>query len=198
MGATDHETIEKGMGVILKETDRLSSMVEELLDFSRMQNGRLTLMMDRIDIIAELGEAYLMFTQRAMREGMTIRYDEPEESIPVIGDRNRLRQVFVNIIDNAIKYSDAGATIAIAVTHDDKTVRIAVTDTGCGIKAEDLPMVKKKFYKGNSTRRGSGIGLAVADEIVSMHSGRLDVDSQEGKGTTVVISLPIAHKKAEE
>ncbi|MBC8545722.1 HAMP domain-containing histidine kinase [Clostridiaceae bacterium NSJ-31] len=198
VGATDHETIEKGMGVILKETDRLSSMVEELLDFSRMQNGRLTLMMDRIDIIAELGEAYLMFTQRAMREGMTIRYDEPEESIPVIGDRNRLRQVFVNIIDNAIKYSDAGATIAIAVTHDDKTVRIAVTDTGCGIKAEDLPMVKKKFYKGNSTRRGSGIGLAVADEIVSMHSGRLDVDSQEGKGTTVVISLPIAHKKVEE
>ena len=173
-------------------------MVEELLDFSRMQNGRLTLLMDRIDIIAELGEAYLMFTQRAMREGMTIRYDEPEESIPVIGDRNRLRQVFVNIIDNAIKYSDAGATIAIAVTHDDKTVRIAVTDTGCGIKAEDLPMVKKKFYKGNSTRRGSGIGLAVADEIVSMHSGRLDVDSQEGKGTTVVISLPIAHKKVEE
>ncbi|MEG1428778.1 MAG: HAMP domain-containing sensor histidine kinase, partial [Hydrogenoanaerobacterium sp.] len=191
---TDKETIEKGMGVILKETDRLSSMVEELLDFSRMQSGRLTLVMDKIDIIAELGEAYLMFTQRAMREGMTIYYDEPEGFIPVIGDKNRLRQVFINIIDNAIKYSDSDAKITISVKSDDNIVNIIISDTGCGIKEEDVPMVKKKFYKGNSTRRGSGIGLAVADEIVQMHGGTLGLESTEGKGTTVTISLPIAGK----
>ncbi|WP_312640968.1 HAMP domain-containing sensor histidine kinase [Hydrogenoanaerobacterium sp.] len=194
----DKETVEKGMGVILKETDRLSTMVEELLDFSRMQSGRLTLMMDRIDIIAELGEAYLMFTQRALREGMTITYDEPEEFIPVFGDKNRLRQVFINIIDNAIKYSDSGAIITIKVKNDAGMVHIAISDTGCGINAQDLPMIKNKFYKGNSTRRGSGIGLAVADEIVRMHSGMLEVNSEEGKGTTVDISLPIAAKKTEE
>lgn len=191
---TDKETIEKGMGVILKETDRLSSMVEELLDFSRMQSGRLTLIMDKIDIIAELGEAYLMFTQRAMREGMTILYEEPEYSIPVTGDKNRLRQVFINIIDNAIKYSDSDAVITISVKSDGAMVHISISDTGCGIKEEDVPMVKKKFYKGNSTRRGSGIGLAVADEIIQMHSGTLEISSEEGKGTTVVISLPIADK----
>lgn len=191
---TDKETIEKGMGVILKETDRLSSMVEELLDFSRMQSGRLTLVMDKIDIIAELGEAYLMFTQRAMREGMTIYYDEPEGFIPVIGDKNRLRQVFINIIDNAIKYSDSDAKITISVKNDDNIVNIIISDTGCGIKEEYVPMVKKKFYKGNSTRRGSGIGLAVADEIVQMHGGTLGLESTEGKGTTVTISLPIAGK----
>ena len=189
---TDKETIEKGMGVILKETDRLSGMVEELLDFSRMQSGRLTLLMDKLDIIAELGDAYLMFTQRALREGMEISYEEPEESIPVMGDRNRLRQVFVNVIDNAIKYSDNGAKISIAVNKDGELVRIAISDTGCGIRAEDLPMIKRKFYKGNSTRRGSGIGLAVADEIIKMHGGALDVNSVEGKGTTVTIALPIA------
>lgn len=195
---TDKVTIEKGMGVILKETDRLSSMVEELLDFSRMQSGRLTLVMDKIDIIAELGEAYLMFTQRAMREGMTILYDEPEEFIPVIGDKNRLRQVFINIIDNAIKYSDSGATITLSVNHEGSHVNIYISDTGCGINEQDLLMVKNKFYKGNSTRRGSGIGLAVADEIVKMHSGSLLLESTEGVGTTVTISLPIANKKTED
>lgn len=195
---TDKETIEKGMGVILKETDRLSSMVEELLDFSRMQSGRMTLMMDKIDIIAELGEAYLMFTQRALREGIAISYDEPESSVPVIGDKNRLRQVFINIIDNAIKYSDSGAVITIKVQSDDALVHISISDTGCGIKEKDILMVKNKFYKGNSTRRGSGIGLAVADEIVKMHSGTLELASEEGKGTTVVISLPIAAKKLDD
>lgn len=195
---TDKVTIEKGMGVILKETDRLSTMVEELLDFSRMQSGRLTLVMDKIDIIAELGEAYLMFTQRAMREGMTILYDEPEEFIPVIGDKNRLRQVFINIIDNAIKYSDSGATITLSVNHEGSHVNIYISDTGCGIKEQDLLMVKNKFYKGNSTRRGSGIGLAVADEIVNMHSGTLLLKSTEGVGTTVTISLPVANKKTED
>ena len=189
---TDKETIEKGMGVILKETDRLSGMVEELLDFSRMQSGRLTLLMDKLDIIAELGDAYLMFTQRALREGMEILYDEPEESIPVVGDRNRLRQVFVNVMDNAIKYSDNGAKITISVTHDSEAVHIAISDTGVGIRAEDLPMIKKKFYKGNSTRRGSGIGLAVADEIIRMHAGTLEVASTHGEGTTVTITLPVA------
>lgn len=198
MDSSDKDTIEKGMRVILKETDRLSTMVEELLDFSRMQSGRLTLMLDRIDIIAELGEAYLMFTQRAMREGMTITYDEPEDFIPVLGDKNRLRQVFINIIDNAIKYSDSGDVIAIKVYKDGAMVHIVISDTGCGIKAQDLPMVKSKFYKGNSTRRGSGIGLAVADEIIKMHSGTLELISEEGMGTTVEISLPIAAKKTEE
>ncbi|MEG0115634.1 MAG: HAMP domain-containing sensor histidine kinase, partial [Hydrogenoanaerobacterium sp.] len=95
---------------------------------------------------------------------------------------------------NAIKYSDSDAKITISVKSDDNIVNIIISDTGCGIKEEDVPMVKKKFYKGNSTRRGSGIGLAVADEIIQMHGGTLGLESTEGKGTTVTISLPIAGK----
>ncbi|MFA9380406.1 MAG: sensor histidine kinase, partial [Acetanaerobacterium sp.] len=142
---------EKGMRVISSETERLSGMVEELLDFSRMQSGRLSLAKTRMDILAELGEAVLMFTQRARREGVEFLYIEPESLSPVFGDRNRLKQVFVNIIDNALKYSDNGGRITISARESpQKEIHISISDTGSGISAEDLPKVKTKFYKGTS------------------------------------------------
>lgn len=185
---------EKGMRVIVNETERLSGMVEELLDFSRMQSGRLSLAKTRLDILAELGEAVLMFTQRAQREGVSFHYIEPESLSPVLGDRNRLRQVFVNIIDNALKYSDSGDNITITARESaqQKEIYITISDTGVGISAEDLPKVKTKFYKGASSRRGSGIGLAVADEIIAMHGGSLSITSEKGRGTAVTIMLPVA------
>ena len=109
----------------------------------------------------------------------------------VVGDRNRLRQVFINIIDNALKYSFADGVVNITVEVIGDKIIITVADNGCGISAEDLPKVKQKFYKANQTVRGSGIGLAVADEIVKLHNGELDIDSTEGVGTTVSIILPI-------
>ena len=188
----DQETLQKGMGVILRETDRLQQMVEELLDFSRMQSGRITLNKEQLDIQAELYDAELMFTERARRENISFIYDEPSDEIVVVeGDSNRLRQVFVNIIDNALKYSDSGAQVRIHTSVSNGMFCIAVSDTGIGISPEDLPKVKTKFYKGNSTRRGSGIGLAVADEIIRMHNGDLNIDSKQGSGTCVTIRLPI-------
>ncbi len=197
-GAGDQQLVQKGMQVILGETERLSSMVEELLDFSRMQSGRLSLMMNRMDLVAELSEAVLMFTERAKREGQNIVYEEPEYFLMVVGDKNRLRQVFVNILDNALKYSDSGDTVMVEAKEEDGFGVITIADTGVGIRAEDLPNVKAKFYKANSTRRGSGIGLAVADEIINLHGGRLDIDSVEGRGTTVTIRLPLSNRKNEE
>ena len=189
-GPSDREMFRKGMGVIIEETGRLSSMVEELLDFSRMQNGRFRLVMDKIDVLAELGEAVLMFSDRAHREGLTFIYNEPESLPPVMGDKSRLRQVFVNILDNAFKYSDPGGIVAVSTVNNQSHIKIIVSDTGCGIPKADLPRVKVKFFKGNSTRRGSGIGLAVADEIICLHGGTLEIASEEGKGTTVTIILP--------
>ena len=197
-GAGEQQLVQKGMQVILGETERLSSMVEELLDFSRMQSGRLSLMMNRMDLVAELSEAVLMFTERAKREGQNIVYEEPEYFLMVVGDKNRLRQVFVNILDNALKYSDSGDTVTVEAKEEDGFGVITIADTGVGIRAEDLPNVKAKFYKANSTRRGSGIGLAVADEIINLHGGRLDIDSVEGRGTTVTIRLPLSNRKNEE
>ena len=187
----DEETYRKGMKVITHETGRLEGMVEELLDFSRIQNGRFTLQMANTDIIAELDDALLIYTDKARKEKKAIHYSEPESLCVVYGDKNRLRQVFKNVIDNAMKYTDPGGSVDISVEKNDDTLSIIVADTGIGISAADLPKVKAKFYKANSTRRGSGIGLAVADEIISMHGGTLDIDSVLGKGTTVTITLPL-------
>lgn len=188
----DAETVAKGMRVIGSESERLSEMVEELLDFSRMQNGRFSLNKTTMDILAELGDAVLIYTEKAKREGIDVVYEEPDMLPFVYGDRNRLRQVFINVIDNAIKYSDRGGTVSVqALMADSEHIEVDISDTGCGISEQDLPKVKTKFYKANHTRRGSGIGLAVADEIVSMHGGKLEIFSQQGKGTTVTITIPI-------
>lgn len=189
-GGTD-STLNEGLKVILNESERLYSLVEDLLDFSRMQNGRMSLRLQKIDILAELDDAVYVLRDRARREGIDIFYSAPEYPAPAQGDPDRVKQVFVNIIDNAIKYTEPGGKIAIVAALTAKDVKISVADTGCGIPAEDLPHVKEKFYKANKSVKGSGIGLAVCDEIVSMHHGKLEIVSTVGEGTTVIVTLPV-------
>ena len=117
---------------------------------------------------------------------------------PVLGDVNRLRQVFVNIIDNALKYTAEGGTISVAAAEADGVIRVVISDNGCGIPAEHLPNVKKKFYKANQTIRGSGIGLALADEIMRLHSGSLELESHENVGTAVTITIPVLSEAGDE
>lgn len=194
-GKLDRKTFDKGMGVIIKESTRLTSIVEELLDFSRIQSGRMVLMNEKLDILAEFDETVYMLKERAVKEGKHLLYDEPEAVYPpVYGDRNRLKQVFLNVIDNALKYTPKGGVVAAQVIYskdEPDIIKIVITDTGCGISAEDLPKVKEKFYKANQTVRGSGIGLAVADEIMNLHNGSLDIESGEGVGTTVTLTFPV-------
>ncbi len=190
-GGADPGTEEKGIGVIIRESERLSGLVEELLDFSRLQSGRMRLIAERLDLIAELDEAVYLFTDRARTERKELRYAETDQLAPVYGDRDRLRQVFVNILDNALKYTGEGGSVCVGASVTGGYVKVTVTDTGCGIPAEHLPNVKKKFYKANQLVRGSGIGLALADEITAMHGGALELESQEGKGTCAAISLPL-------
>ena len=195
-GGMDDETFDKGMSVIIRESERLSGIVEELLDFSRMQSGRMTLTMDKIDILAELGEAVYMFSERAKSEHKYLLYEEPRMLSPVLVDINRLRQVFVNILDNALKYTGEGGTISVVASEENGYIRVAISDNGCGIPPEHLPNVKKKFYKANQTVRGSGIGLALADEIMRLHSGSLEIESHENVGTVVTIRIPAFLEKA--
>ncbi|MFU0832242.1 MAG: histidine kinase [Oscillospiraceae bacterium] len=189
-GDTDRKTFTRGMSIIARESERLSGIVEELLDFSRMQSGRMTLTMDKIDLLAELGEAVYMFSERAASEHKFLLYEEPEMLPPVLGDINRLRQVFVNVLDNALKYTSEGGTISVTAEEEDGFIRVVISDNGCGIPEEHLPNVKKKFYKANQTVRGSGIGLALADEIMNLHSGSLEIESHVNVGTAVTIKIP--------
>ena len=115
-----------------------------------------------------------------------------------MGDADRLKQVFINIIDNAIKYTESGGQVLVEATEQEGCIQVTVKDTGVGIPAQDVDRVKEKFFKSNKTVRGSGIGLAVADEIVKQHKGLLFIESKEGVGTTVTIVLPIAPPEAAE
>ncbi len=187
----DREISRRGTEVIINESERLSRLVEELLDFSRMQNGNMTLRLDKIDVLAELDEAVFVFKERSKREGIEIKYNAPELPAPMMGDANRIKQVFVNILDNAFKYNKQGGLVDVEAIVDGEVLTIHFSDTGCGIKEEDLPNVKKKFYKANLQVRGSGIGLAVVDEIIKLHNGVFEINSKVDIGTTVTIVLPV-------
>ena len=190
-GGYDPESFQKGMKVITGETKRLEQMVEDLLDFSRIQSGHFSLQFSTIDVIAELEDALLIYIDKAKKENIHLSYNEPEFMCAVEGDKNRLRQVFINIIDNALKYTEPGGSIEVVAEKNESAVIVSVSDTGAGIAPEDISKVKQKFYKANKTKHGSGIGLAVADEIVARHGGTLDIESELGKGTTVTIILPL-------
>ena len=190
----DPETRRKGMQVIMGETERLSQMVEELLDFSRIQGGRMVLTRENVDLAAELSDVVLMYTERARRENKTLLYEEPEGVIIVYADRNRLRQVFINILDNAIKYSDGGDTVAVTLTTISGSAVISVADTGIGIAKEDIPQTFSRFWRSDVSRErvsgGLGVGLSLTKEIVDKHNGTILVESELGKGTTFALRIP--------
>ena len=185
----------RGVQVIASETDRLYGMVEELLDFSRMQRG-LTLAPERLDLVAEVSDAVIIAEQRIEQASLRLAYEEPELPVPVMADPARLRQVFANLLDNAVKYSPPGSTIRVAVWAQEDTAFVTIADEGQGIAPDDLENVKIKFFKGKGAVRGSGIGLAVVDEIITAHGGIFDIRSKLGEGTTVILRLPIAARRS--
>lgn len=187
----DHET-RRGMDIILRESKRLTEMVLGLLEFSRIEGDRMTLNMEMADIRAEFEDTVFMYGSRLRQQGITLNYIDTDQDIPEIPcDTKRLRQVFLNILDNAAKHGGEGRIIDAAIRCTDVAVIITIRDYGSGIPEDELPLVKKKFYKGSSKARGTGIGLAVCDEIVTMHNGSLDLTNAEGGGTQVRICLPL-------
>ena len=195
---TDDELVNRGLDVVLSEANRLAGLVEELLDFSRMETGRLQVVSAPLDVTRILSESADMYAELARQNGIDFICNANLDKLEVLGDQDRLKQVFINIIDNAVKYTESGGQVLITQTSEEACVRITVSDTGVGIPAQDIDRVKEKFYKANKTIRGSGIGLAVADEIIKQHSGLLFIESTEGAGTTVTIVLPLYEAPEEE
>ena len=187
----------RGIQIISKEAERLTNMVKELLEFTRIQDGRFNLQIELIDIAAELEDALFTYGELMKQGGMKVNYRGPKSEIPLIpGDSERLKQVFLNLLDNAMKHGGEGGRIDVDLKQVDGAVRIRVRDYGHGIPEAELPHVKEKFYKGSSKNRGTGIGLAVCDEIVTRHGGTLDIANAPGKegGCQVTITLPIGAK----
>ena len=194
----DEELVNRGLDVVLSESDRLSNLVEELLDFSRIQSGRFSLNIRNFEISALLQGAADMYVELAAKRNIEVSCNIPKSEVYVNGDADRIKQVFINIIDNAVKYTEEKGQVLIQQTEEEGCVRITVKDTGVGIPAQDIDKVKEKFYKANNSVRGSGIGLAVADEIIKQHQGLLFLESIEGVGTTVTIVLPTVEQEIPE
>ena len=187
----DEET-KRGIGIILQEARRLTKMVEELLEFTRMQDGRFTLNARPIDVTAELEDSIFAYRELLKQDDMRVEYEPCDEELPLInGDPARLRQVFYNIFDNAAKYAREGKRITVSARTDGENVFMYFRDYGPGIPEDELERVKLKFYKGSSKERGSGIGLAVCDEIIKYHGGDLTLSNAEGGGLLVTIRIPI-------
>ena len=187
------EDTRQGMKIISREAQRLTEMVVELLDFTRMQDGRMTLNVEPTDIRGEFEDTVYMYGSRLAQDGIQLICMDDDEDIPEIPcDGQRLRQVFLNILDNAAKHGGEGRRIEAAMTFENNQVVVRIRDFGPGIPEDEIPLVKKKFYKGSSSVRGTGIGLAVCDEIVEMHGGTLTLENAEGGGTLVTVALPAA------
>lgn len=189
-GANPEQT-QRGLNIIVKESRRLTTMVEELLDFTRMQDGRFTLRVEETDLLAELEDAIFTYREIFSREGIELRYECADDLPPIIADGERMKQVFCNVLDNAAKHGGSGKRIDVSVAAENGSMVIRVRDFGPGIPVEELPYVKQKFYKGSSKARGSGIGLAVCDEIMRLHNGTFDIANAPGGGTVVTMTLPM-------
>ena len=187
----DPQQLRRGVGIILKESRRLTNMVEELLDFSKMQDGRFTLNIEPVDVQAEFEDTIYTYMELFKQDNIELHYEGSDELFPPIpSDPERLKQVFCNVLDNAAKHGGGGRRIDAAVTAGAGNIVIKVRDYGPGIPEAELPFVKQKFYKGSSKARGSGIGLAVCDEIIRLHEGTFSIGNAEGGGCLVTITLP--------
>ena len=186
----DQDTL-RGMRIILREAKRLTEMVVDLLDFTRIREDRMTLNVELTDIRGEFEDTVYMYGSRLAQDGIKLEYLDDGEDIPEITcDPKRLRQVFLNILDNAAKHGGEGKRIETTMHWEKGWVVVRIRDFGPGIPEDEIPLVKKKFYKGSSKARGTGIGLAVCDEIVQMHGGELILSNAQGGGTLVTVRLP--------
>jgi signal transduction histidine kinase len=188
---TDVNTLKTGLSIIEKESDRLGNMVEELLDFSRLQNGESSLKKEPIIISEFINYIETYMSQRAKRENKKLEFINNAGNQIINIDTNKMKQVLINLIDNAFKFTDDKGKIMLWVSMRNDKIEIIVKDDGCGITKTDLPKVKQKFYKGKNAKSQNGIGLSICDEIVKLHGGELIIESIENVGTQVCVIIPI-------
>ncbi|NMB07561.1 MAG: HAMP domain-containing histidine kinase [Tissierellia bacterium] len=190
-GLKDEELIIDGLDIIETETDRLTTMVEELLDFSRFVSGRISLEKEDLDIRPLIDQVGKQLQPRAKDRDIKLNCSYDPELPIIIADENRIKQVLINLLDNAIKFTPDGGKIELIANSVEDGILIQVEDTGIGISPEDLPYIKDKFYKGKSSKSHSGLGLSICDEIIKLHEGVMKIESELDVGTKISVFLPI-------
>ncbi len=194
----DLETTTMGIDIIDSECDRLTTMVEELLDFSRFTSGRISIVKTKQNLIelAEHIKNQLLPKVRAKGIDLILNYESPE--LIATFDRDRIKQVFINILDNAIKFTPDKGTIIINIERNEKFAEVSIIDTGIGISFEEIELVTGKFYKGSNSNSHVGLGLSICEEIVKLHNGELMIKSKLDEGTTVSFTLPLGDDEDEK
>ncbi len=186
---SDREILSDGLNIIVKESDRLTDMVEELLDFSRFVSGNVELKKEETDVCSIIDHIEKQMSDRAKKE--KIAFSVKCEKMPILDlDRNRITQLLINLLGNAFSFTPQNGTVALSAFLESENIVFRVEDTGCGISPEELPLVTEKFYKGKSSNSHTGLGLSICDEIVKLHNGSLDIESQLDKGTIVTVRIP--------
>ncbi|MBA4398819.1 MAG: two-component sensor histidine kinase [Anaerolinea sp.] len=196
-GSVDEESI----GNIEREVDRLTRLVGDLLLLSQAESGRLMLDMAEVDLDTVLLEVYQQARTLA-GDKVTVSLSEIDQ-VHIIGDRDRLKQVLLNLAANAIQYSPAGKSVTLGLQRADEQVKLFVQDTGPGISPKDLPHIFDRFFRAERSRKrssssGFGLGLSIADWIVKKHNGRIEVSSEEGQGTLFTVWLPLTQPEAKK
>ncbi|MFZ3080455.1 MAG: HAMP domain-containing sensor histidine kinase [Bellilinea sp.] len=196
-GSVDEESI----GNIEREVDRLTRLVGDLLLLSQAESGRLMLDMAEVDLDTVLLEVYQQARTLA-GDKVTVSLSEIDQ-VHIIGDRDRLKQVLLNLAANAIQYSPAGKSVTLGLQRADDRVKLFVQDTGPGISPKDLPHIFDRFFRAERSRKrssssGFGLGLSIADWIVKKHNGRIEVSSEEGQGTLFTVWLPLTQPEGKK
>ena len=192
------DIMSEGLTIIENESDRLSKMVEELLDFSRFISGRMSLEKELFDIGQTVRDVCKQMKPRANSNKIDFQTELLETPCVTIGDENRIKQLLINIVDNAIKFTSENGWVKVQSFDENNNFVILVSDNGCGMNKKDLEHVKEKFYKGKHSKSHSGLGLSISDEIVKLHNGSLDIFSELNIGTTVKITIPIIKEEKAE
>jgi signal transduction histidine kinase len=192
-GTDDVARYREALADCLEESERVSEMLNTLMDISEAETGVMRLSLEAVDVGAILKDVHDLYADLADDKDVTVRV-EAAEGLRVMADRNRLRQVVANLIDNAVKYTPGGGHVVVRAAAAGAEVAIDVEDTGPGIPADDLPRIWDRLYRGDRSRsaRGLGLGLSLVRAIVSAHQGRADVVSEPGHGATFTIHLPAA------
>lgn len=186
--SSNPEELNMGLKIISDESERLGKIVEELLDFSRIENNSMRANKSVIDPKQIFRNVYSQFYPRKgnIEFNCTLR----GEDVLIFADSNRIRQIFINVITNAIKFTPEGGAVILLAEGTEDRIRFFISDTGIGIPKSDLSHIKEKFFKSNLNYPGSGLGLSIVEELLKIHSGTIEIFSEIGKGTTIIITFP--------
>ena len=182
--------VKEGLEIIQSECTRLSTMVEELLDFSRFTSNRIKLEREITDFTDLALEIKKQLTPRAKSLGIDLIINFDPKHIIANIDPNRMKQVLINLLDNALKFTNSDGVVILNLGEDENNLFFEVIDTGVGIDSEEISLITGKFYKGKNSNSHTGLGLSICEEIVKLHSGEMIISSKTGEGTTIKITIP--------